>query len=289
MDLGPVGIWSGALRRGDPAVADEAVAELDELGFGTIWIPGGTGGDVLDVARRLLSATRRAVVATGILNVWMHDPTEVATEHAALAADYPGRFVLGLGVSHALAVERSHQVYERPLGKMMAYLDALDAIDPPVPTGQRVLAALGPRMLALARDRAAGAHPYLVGPEHTAMAREVLGRGPILAPEQMVVLETDPVRARAVARQHLSRYLELPNYTRNLLRTGYVEQDLAGGGSDRLVDGIVAWGDVSAIVGRVKAHHDAGADHVCLQVLLPDAKDFPRAEWRALAERLLSA
>ena len=217
----------------------------------------------------------------------MHHPSDVAAGHATLARDYPDRFLLGLGVSHAPAVERSEQVYEHPLAKMQGYLDALDAAEPPVPAAERMLAALGPRMLALAGDRTAGAHPYLVGPEHTAFARETLGTGPLLAPEQKVVLDTDPTRARAVARQHLARYLELPNYTNNLLRTGYGDDDLADGGSDRLVDGIVAWGDLSAIDARVREHRDAGADHVCLQVLLEDPSALPRDEWRALAEALL--
>jgi len=287
MDLGPVGIWSGPLRRGDPAEVADAANELDELGFGALWFPGGAGGDVLGDARRLLQASRRAVVATGILNVWMHDPADVAAGHAALTRDYPNRFLLGLGVSHAPPVERSGQVYEHPLAMMRSYLDVLDAGDPPVPSAERVLAALGPKMLTLARDRTAGAHPYLVGPEHTALAREALGPGPLLAPEQKVVLETDPARARAIGRQHLARYLELPNYTNNLLRTGYTDDDLAAGGSDRLVDGIVAWGDLAAIDARVRAHRDAGADHVCLQVLLDDPAALPREEWRALAEALL--
>ena len=164
MDLGRVGIWSGVLRRGDPAEAADAAAELEELGFGALWIPGGAGGDVLGDSRRLLDATRRAVVATGILNVWMHDAQDVAQGHAALTADHPGRFLLGLGVSHAPAVERANQQYVKPFSKMVDYLDQLDAASPPVPHGEEVLAALGPRMLALAAQRTAGAHPYFVPP-----------------------------------------------------------------------------------------------------------------------------
>jgi probable F420-dependent oxidoreductase len=162
MDLGRVGIWSGQLRRADPSAISEAAAELDELGFGAIWIPGGFGGDVFGDAARLLDATTRATVATGILNVWMHTPEETATGHAALTAAHPGRFLLGLGVSHEPAVTSSGQVYARPLAKMREYLDALDIAAPPVPAAERMLAALGPRMLELARDRTAGAHPYLV-------------------------------------------------------------------------------------------------------------------------------
>jgi probable F420-dependent oxidoreductase len=287
MELGRIGIWSGQLRRGDPEQTRDAAAELDQLGFFGLWIPGGAGGDVLGDADRLLGATKRAVVATGILNVWMHEPADVAAGHARLTSEYPGRFLLGLGVSHAPLVERTDQIYRRPLAKMIEYLDRLDAASPPVPRSERALAALAPRMLELARDRTAGAHPYLVNPEHTAMARGVLGAGPLLAPEQKVVLDTDADRARGVARQHLERYLQLPNYTNNFLRTGFSEEDLAGGGSDRLVDGLVAWGDVDAIAARVKAHHDAGADHVCLQVLLADDTALPLAEWRRLGEALL--
>lgn len=287
MDLGRIGIWSGVLRRGDPAEAADAAAELEELGFGALWIPGGAGGDVLGDSRRLLDATRRAVVATGILNVWMHDAQDVAQGHAALTADHPGRFLLGLGVSHAPAVERANQQYVKPFSKMVDYLDQLDAASPPVPHGEEVLAALGPRMLALAAQRTAGAHPYFVPPEHTALARKALGDGPLLATEQMVVLDTDPSSARSTARENISRYLALPNYTNNLRGLGFTDADLASPGSDRLVDAIVAWGDPDAIAERVRAHHDAGADHVCVQVLLADPAAFPRSEWRAIAPALI--
>jgi probable F420-dependent oxidoreductase len=287
MDLGRVGIWSGQLRRADPSAISEAAAELDELGFGAIWIPGGFGGDVFGDAARLLDATTRATVATGILNVWMHTPEETAIGHAALTAAHPGRFLLGLGVSHEPAVTSSGQVYARPLAKMREYLDALDVTGPPVPAAERMLAALGPRMLELARDRTAGAHPYLVTSDHTAAAREVLGTGPLLATEVMVVLDDDAQRARAVARQHLSRYMVLPNYTNNFLRYGFEDDDLLDGGSDRLVDGLIAWGHLDAIAARVGEHHDAGADHVCIQVLQADAAALPLDAWRRLADAVL--
>ena len=199
----------------------------------------------------------------------------------------PGRFLLGLGVSHEPPVTNSGQVYERPLAKMRAYLDALDSADTPVPADERMLAALGPRMLELARDRSAGAHPYLVTPDHTATAREVLGRGPLLATEVMVVLDDDPAGARAVARQHLSRYMVLPNYTNNFLRHGFTEDDLLDGGSDRLVDSVIPWGALDTIAARIGEHHDAGADHVCVQVLQADAAALPRDAWRRLAEAVL--
>ena len=287
MELGRVGIWSGQLRRADPSAISEAAAEIDELGFGAIWVPGGHGGDVFGDVARLLAATTRSTVATGILNVWMHTPEEAAAGHAALTGEYPGRFLLGLGVSHEPPVTSSGQVYERPLAKMRGYLDALDDASPAVPTGERVLAALGPRMLETARDRSAGAHPYLVTPDHTAAARAVLGDAPLLATEVMVVLDDDAERARAVARQHLSRYMVLPNYTNNFLRHGFTQDDLVDGGSDHLVDGLIAWGGLDAIAARIAEHHDAGADHVCLQVLQADATALPRDAWRRLADAVL--
>jgi probable F420-dependent oxidoreductase len=287
MELGRVGIWSGQLRRADPSAISEAASELDELGFGAIWVPGGHGGDVFGDVTRLLAATSRATVATGILNVWMHTPEETATGHAALTGRHPGRFLLGLGVSHEPAVTNSGQVYERPLAKMRGFLDALDAADQAVPANERMLAALGPRMLELARDRTAGAHPYLVTPDHTAAARAALGDGPLIATEVMVVLDDDAERARAVARQHLSRYMVLPNYTNNFLRHGFTDYDLRDGGSDHLVDGLIAWGDLDAVAARIREHHDAGADHVCIQVLQADAAALPRHAWRRLAAAVL--
>jgi probable F420-dependent oxidoreductase len=281
--LGRIGIWSGQLRRGDGAEAADAAAELDELGYGTLWLPGGAGGDVFGDCERMLVVTRRAVVATGILNLWMHEPADVAAGHAKLTGAYPDRFLLGIGVSHHVLVEHVGQSYERPLAKTASYLDALDASTPPVPVDERVLAALGPKMLELARVRTAGAHPYLVTPEHTAFARSVLGSDRLLAPEQKVVLERDPATARAVARKGLALYFNLPNYTNNWLRSGFTADDLANGGSDRLVDSLVAWGSVETISERVRAHFDAGADHVCLQALTSDPAAFPREQWRHLA------
>jgi probable F420-dependent oxidoreductase len=287
MELGPVGIWSGEFRAVDEGAARAAAAELEELGFGALWIPGGAGGPILETIGTLLDATRRIVLATGILNVWMHDPGEVAQDHGRLTGRHPGRFLLGLGVSHAPLVESSgEQRYERPLGVMVRYLDALDMALPAVPTAERVLAALGPKMLELSAARSAGAHPYLVDPEHTAFARRTLGPGPLLAPEQKVVIGRDPATARAMARRHLKIYLGLPNYVNNLRRVGYTEEDVAGDGSDRLMDGIVAWGDVETVAGRVRQHLDAGADHVCIQILGESRRELPLAEWREFAAAL---
>ncbi|HEV3264546.1 MAG TPA: LLM class F420-dependent oxidoreductase [Acidimicrobiales bacterium] len=283
MELGKVGIWSGEFRSKKAGDAGETAAELEGLGFGALWIPGGAGGDIFGVVARVLDGTRTLPVATGILNVWMHDATEVAAEHARISAAHPDRFLLGLGVSHAMSVEATGRPYERPRSVMVHYLDELDAAKTPVGKEERALAALGPKMLELARDRSAGAHPYLTTPEHTRWARTVLGEGPLLAPEQMVVLESDPTAARAVARTMLALYLQLPNYTNNMLRFGFTEVDLADGGSDRLIDGHIAWGGIEAIAGRVREHLDAGADHVCIQVLTGSRDRYPLAEWRELA------
>jgi probable F420-dependent oxidoreductase len=289
VQLGRYGVWSGAFRSRDTTNL-EAVGELEALGYGTVWVPGGAGGDVFGAVRRLLDATERLVVATGILNIWMHDPADVANERAKLEAAHPGRFLLGLGVSHGFLVDRDEPgVYRRPLQKMRAYLDALDGAEPAVPRDARVLAALGPKMLELARDRTAGAHPYNVTPEHTASAREVLGDGPVLAPEQGVVLERDPARAREIARESLAIYVGAPNYVNNWMRLGYTQDDVAGGQlSDRLVDGIVAWGSPADVARRLRAHLDAGADHVCVQVLAGWQPGLPRDDLRDLAEVIAS-
>ncbi|MCO5992444.1 LLM class F420-dependent oxidoreductase [Actinoallomurus rhizosphaericola] len=280
VDVGRVGVWSIGLRNDDPSAANEireAAAELEELGYGAIWLGGSP--DVRH-AVPLLEATSRIVVATGILNIWEHDAADVADRQKAVSSAHPGRFLLGLGASHATAVKD----YAKPYSAMARYLDGLDAAG--APPSERVLAALGPRMLELARDRTAGAHPYLVTPEHTERARQILGPDRLLAPEVKVVLDTDPGRARATARAHLGFYMQLPNYTNNLLRLGFTEDDVADGGSDRLVDAVVAWGDVEAVRRRVAAHRDAGADHATLQVLTGDRNGLPRAEWRELAAGL---
>ena len=283
MEVGRLGIWSGTLRYGDRGAAREATAELEELGYGAVWLPGGVGGDIFEAVEALLEASTRMVLATGIVNLWMHEPAETAARHAGIVGAHPGRFLLGLGVSHRALVDANDPGrYRRPLAAMQQYLDDLDAAAPPVPIAERALAALGPRMLELARDRSRGAHPYLVTPEHTHAARAVLGPTPLLAPEQAVVFSTDPAAAREIARAHLEIYLGLPNYVNNLRRFGFVDDDVRDGGSDRLADGIVAWGDEAAIVRRLQAHWDAGADHVCVQVLTSEPATLPRAEWRRL-------
>jgi probable F420-dependent oxidoreductase len=278
--VGATGIWSPQLREGDPRDVAEAAAELEEIGFGTIWVPGREHDDLEERLRLLLSSTERITVATGIVSIWTHPANATADLHARLTAEFPGRFLLGLGVSHAPAVGGR---YQKPLTEMVRFLDVLDEADPPVPQAERVLAALAPRMLALARERALGSHSYLVTPEHTRIARETLGPDARLAPEQTVVLEEDPDTARTIARGWLARYLQLPNYTNNWLRTGFGHEDVERGGSDRLVDALVAWGDVDAVRAKVDAQRAAGADHVAIQVVTADPGELPREQWRRIA------
>jgi probable F420-dependent oxidoreductase len=287
MLLSGTGVWAGQLRFGDPGEIADAAAELDDLGYSALWVPD-VGGDVFGALRRLLAATQRAVAATGILNIWMHEPQAVAEGRAELVGEYGERVLLGLGVSHAPLIDAtSPGRYTKPLEVMRTYLDALDAAVPPVPAEFRVLAALRPRMIELAATRARGAHPYLVLPEHTRGYRALLGDEALLAVEQAVLLETDPAKARQVARVHLATYLGLPNYTGNWLRAGFTADDLEQGGSDRLVDALVAWGDEDTVLARVQEHRDAGADHVCIQALTADPRDWPRDAWRRLAGGLI--
>jgi probable F420-dependent oxidoreductase len=278
MDLGRIGIWNSELRNGDEAEAVRAAAELETLGYGALWLNNGSDGKIFDRVRALLAATKRTVVATGIVSIWNYPAAEVAGAYHRINADFPDRFLLGLGVSHGRA---------RTYDAMTAYLDALDSAPSPVPVTNRVLAALGPRMLKLAAERAAGAHPYNVSVDYTREAREELGLGPLLAPEQGVILESDPTRARGIARQRMAFYLEAPNYARNFVRMGFTEDDLKNGGSDRLIDGYIGWGDIAAVGERVQAHLQAGADHVCIQVLTSTPGVFPYEEWRTLAKALI--
>lgn len=283
--LSGTGIWSSTLRYGDLGPSAEAAAELESLGYSALWLPD-IGGDVFTPLANALAATSTITVATGILNIWMHEPDEVTARRRDLIDEHGPRFLLGLGVSHAPLIDLAEAGrYTKPLARMRGYLDGLDAAPDAMPSGDRVLAALGPKMLELARTRAGGAHPYLVTPEHTAVAREALGSGPLLAPEQAVVLETDPERARSLARTHLAGYLGLPNYANNWFRSGFSPDDTADGGSDRLVDALVVWGDEAAIRSRVDEHRNAGADHVCIQVLSEDT--LPRDDWRRLAPALI--
>jgi probable F420-dependent oxidoreductase len=285
VELSGVGVWSQQLRYGDAAEAADAAAELEELGYRALWVPD-IGGPVFDAVGNLLAATRRAVVATGILNLWMHAPADAAASFASLTGEHGDRFLMGIGVSHAPLVDAGEPGrYRRPLAAMTAFLDGLDEAERPVPAGSRVLAALGPKMMETAAKRARGVHPYLVPPEHTRLAREAVGDGPLVVPEQTAVLCATRDEARAVGTDWLRAYLSLPNYANNLLRLGYTSEDVETV-SDRLFDALIAWGDEEAVKRRVDEHRAAGADHVCVQVLTADQNAFPREEWRRLAAAL---
>ena len=269
--LGRFGVWRFHWEL-TPALA----AETEKLGYGAIWI-GGSPDPGLELAESLLDATERVAVATGIVNIWSADAATVAASYHRLEARHPGRFLLGVGIGHPEAVKE----YQRPYDKIVEYLDQLD--EGGVPAERRILAALGPKVLQLAAERTAGAHPYLTPPAHTAFARKILGDGPLLAPEQKVVLETDPERARIVGRPKVKKpYLGLVNYRQNLLRFGFTEDDLADGGSDRLIDTLAVHGDAKAVADGLRGHLDAGADHVGVQVL----GDDPLPAYRALADVL---
>lgn len=277
MNLGTIGIWTSYRPFGIER-AGEAAKLAEDLGYGVWWLGGSP--HVPDI-RPILEATSTLTAATGILNVWANDPAETAAQDAALRAEFPGRFVLGIGIGHPEATGD----YRRPLTAMRAFLDGLDATDAAPPAGERCLAALRPKMLELSRERSAGAHTYFVPVEHTRSARERLGPGKLLAPEVACVVETDPDRARAVARGYAELYLGLSNYTNNLLDLGYTEADIADGGSDRLIDAVIPHGGAEEIAEVVRAHLDAGADHVCLQPL--GEEGVPRESWTALAKALI--
>ena len=291
IDIGPVGIWQGVLDRQPSGVVREAVAELDAAGWPTLWIPETVGRDPFVAAAVMLDATENLKIATGIASIWARDALTTNSATLTLNEAYDGRFLLGLGVSHHTLTEwvRKH-TYAKPLTRMREYLERMDASRftavEPAEKPSRVIAALGPKMLELSAELADGAHPYFVPVEHTPIAREAIGPGKLLAVEQMVVLETDPSRARDIAKQHMTIYLGLPNYANNLIRLGYTEEEITQP-ADRLVDAIVAWGTVDDVIARVAAHRDAGADHVCVQVLTDDPNAVPRAEWQQLADALL--
>jgi probable F420-dependent oxidoreductase len=288
---GRVGLWTAALDGLEVGAAREQVAALDEQGWDALWFGEAYGREAFTAAALYLGASRRLAVATGIASIYGRDAVAASGAARLLAQTHPGRFVLGLGVSHAPLVERMRgHSYGKPLTAMREYLDAMDAAPwfaAPADPAPRVLAALGPAMLALSRDRAQGAHPYLVTPAHTRQAREVLGEGPLLAVEQAVVLSPDPEVVRRRAHWHLEIYTGLPNYRRSWLRQGFAEDDLVRGGSDRLKAAMVVGGE-QAIRARVREHLDAGADHVCLQVLGEDPFTAPAQDWAELAPAVAS-
>lgn len=270
--IGRVGVWLAVLNNLPAAEVRATARRIEELGFGALWFSENPSAREAFVhSGLLLGATERITVATGIANIWLRDAETANAAARSLAEAHDDRFLFGLGVSHAPLVRTRGHEYTRPLAAMATYLDNLEKagyVSPepaaPVPT---VLGALRPKMLELARDRTAGAHPYLGTPEHTALSRQVLGPAPLLAPELAVLLETDPDTARAQARDYIKYYLLLPNYVNNLRALGFTDADLADGGSNRLVDAVIAWGDTDAIHRRVQDHLDAGADHVAIQPL----------------------
>ncbi|HVN62007.1 MAG TPA: TIGR03620 family F420-dependent LLM class oxidoreductase [Gaiellaceae bacterium] len=277
MNLGTTGVWTTYTRIGEEN-AGEAARLVEELGYGAFWLG---GSPRLPSVRPLLEATEEIVVATGIVNVWAYgDPALLAAEYAALERDFPGRLLVGIGIGHPEATSD----YSRPLSAMRAFLDGLDAAEPPLPRDRRCLAALAPKMLALSAERSLGAIPYFVPVAHTRLARELLGADPLLAPEMAFVLDGDTDRARGKAREFARTYLGLANYTNNLLRLGFTADDVAAGGSDRLIDAVIPHGSAEEIAAVARAHLDAGADHVALQAL--GEPGIPRRGWTALAEAM---
>jgi probable F420-dependent oxidoreductase len=276
MDLGRIGVWVSPRSVGEESLG-EAAALVEQLGYGTFWLG---GSPKLSALRPVLAATERLIAATGILNVWQNDPPQVALEHAQLAQEFPGRLLAGIGIGHPEATSD----YTRPLSTMKAFLDGLDEADTSLPPEERCLAALGPKMLELSAERSLGAIPYFVPLQHTSYARQHIGPDALLAPEVACVIDTDTARAREKARDYARMYLRLGNYTNNLLRLGFTDEDIAGDGSDRLIDAVVPHGSPEDIAATAQAHLDAGADHVCLQPV--GVSGIPREEWSALASAL---
>ncbi|WP_250032004.1 LLM class F420-dependent oxidoreductase [Paractinoplanes maris] len=284
-NLGRYGIWvSRHIWPQDPNLVATAALEIESLGYGSVWI-GGSPPDNLDLPESILAATTSLVVGTSIVDIWHSHAETLAAGQERLHEQFPGRFYLGVGSGHAPTAASVGRSYAKPLTQLRAFLtDGLRR----VPAGELMIAALGPKALATARELTAGALPYLMPPEHTAQARQILGADRLLIPEQKVFLGTDPVVARSVARRVLKPYLSLPNYTSSWRRFGFTDDDLAGEGSDRLVDWAVAWGDAAAVRARVDAHLEAGADQVAVQVLSAQpSPHLPREEWRAVAQALL--
>jgi len=283
-----VSVWGGTfwLSGKTREAALDAARELDELGYSRLWTSGGFRDGVPSIYGQVLDATTRLGVASGILSIWHADPAATVETVRGFEEDHPGRFLLGLGTSHAPVVDaKGPNTYAKPYSRMVEYLDALDAEG--LPSEHRVLAALGPRMLTLSAERSAGAHPYFVPAEHTAQARDILGDDPLLAPEVAVVLERDEDTARAIGHAYMSSYLALPNYSNNLRRLGYSDDDLTGGGSDKLMDALIPWGDLDTVVAGIEKHYEAGADEVAIQVLTADPFTFPSSAYRELAGALV--
>jgi probable F420-dependent oxidoreductase len=282
-DLGRIGIWSMELRTGSAEAVGDAAAELDDLGFLALWIPGLDGPGTIAQVEVLLGATRRATIATGVLGLWSQTPGQLAADHHRLTAAHGPRLLTGIGVSNADSARSKGQTYPGAVTAMTDYLDRIDAVTEPIPHNERVLAALGPKMTKLAAERASGSHPFLVTPQYIANSREIGGRDMLLAPHQIVVLDESPSDARETARGMVGAALGLPSYQANVRRMGFGDDDLASGGSDRLIDAVVAWGDLDAVAERIREHFDAGADHVALQALAVPGGLTTAQVWRELA------
>jgi len=291
MNLGRVGLWTADFDLQPMKKSQEAIAQVEEMGFSTVWVPETVMREPFASTSLLLSATKKMVLATGIASLHARTAQTMNAGWRTVSEAFPDRFLLGIGVSHAHLVVRVHKgAYDKPYSTMVEYLDVMDSgifLSPQPANPQRVLAALGPKMLKLAAERGAGAHPYFVPVEHTPFARNIMGPDALLAPEQAVIFEKDPEKARAIARAHMKIYTRLPNYANNLKRFGFTEEEITNQ-EDRLVDAIVAWGSTDAVVSRIKAHLDSGADHVCIQVLTDTPGVMPISQWQELADATLS-
>ncbi|MGN6867153.1 MAG: TIGR03620 family F420-dependent LLM class oxidoreductase [Solirubrobacteraceae bacterium] len=289
--IGKLGVWDAGLCFAPVGAACSAAAELEAAGYQAVWLHEG-GRHVFAAAAILLAHTRRIVVGTSIASIWQHEPTEMVTAARTLGEAFPGRFVLGLGVSHEGARSWRGRAYGRPLDDLSDYLDEMEGVPWPCPRPQtpvpRMIGALGPRMLELARRRTRGAIPYLVPVEHTSFARGRLGRDPVLAVQQAIVIDQPLRRARELAHEHVQRYLPFPNYRNNLLRCGFTDRDLQSAGSERLVNALVAIGDLDDVAARAQGHLDAGADHVCVNPLGRARDEIPLADLQQLAGRLVA-
>ena len=288
MNLGRIGLWAADFDLQPMTKSQEAIAQVEEMGYGAVWVPEAVIREPFASTALLLSATKKIVLATGIASLHARTAQTMQAGWKTLTEAFPDRFLLGIGVSHAPMVQGVHKgTYDKPYSTMVEYLDAMDKGiffgAAPTTAPQRVLAALGPKMLKLAAERGAGAHPYFTPVEHTAFARETMGKDALLAPELAVVLETDATKAREIARKYMTTYTRLPNYANNLKRFGFTDDEITNQ-EDRLVDAIVAWGSMDTVVAAVKGHLDAGANHVCIQVLTDKPGSLPMREWQELAD-----
>jgi probable F420-dependent oxidoreductase len=276
MNFGDFGAWTSYRRIGEEN-AGEAARAVEAAGLGTLWIG---GSPRLEEMRPLLEGSEKLLVGTSIVNIWGYDPTDLVAEYAALEADFPGRLCVGIGVGHPEATSD----YKRPLSNLEAFLDGIDAAEEPIPVDRRIIAALGPKMLAMSAKRSLGTIPYFTSVDHTRFSRETVGPDALVIPEIACVIDEDVERARATAREYAAMYLKLSNYTNALLQHGFEPADIENGGSDRLIDHVIPHGTAQDIAAAARAHVEAGADHVALQTI--GAEGVPADEWQALAAAL---